>query len=126
MFVMKCWRQCAAKPQQETGESQESLTWVSLTMENVCFGLSGFGCSCPSGMKVEGREETEVGTLGTVRRGGPWPSKVERHRQWGLRREAVVNKEVNDVEKKWGWGSTSFPACTEAGDSSMEWLLLAS
>lgn len=36
MFVMKCWKQCAAKPQQETGESQERLTWVSLTMEILC------------------------------------------------------------------------------------------
>lgn len=84
MFVMKCWRQGAAKPQQETGESQESPTWVSLTMENVCFGLSGSGCLCPS-VKVEGREEFETGTLGTVRRWGPWPREVERHRQWGQR-----------------------------------------
>lgn len=108
MFAMKCWRQPAAKPQQETGESQERLTWVSLTMENVYFGLTSFGCLCPSGVKIEGREETEIGTLGTVGKWGPWHREAERHRQWGLGGEAVAKKEVNDVKKN-GLGVHIFP-----------------
>lgn len=65
----------------------------SLTMKNVCFGLSGFGCLCPSGMKVEGREETEIGTLGTVGRWGTWHRVTERHRQWGLTQRRASGEE---------------------------------
>lgn len=61
MFLVKCWRQPAAETQQETGESQERLAWVSLTMEQVSFVLSGFGCLCPSQVERWGRGEAEIG-----------------------------------------------------------------
>lgn len=122
---MKRWRQPAAETQQETGEGQERLAWVSLTTEKVYFGLSGFGCLCPSGVEEEGRGETERGTLGTAGRWGPWRRETERRRQRGLRGEAAMKEDVNAVKEKWG-AVTSFPVCIEVGDSSLVWLLLAS
>lgn len=55
--------------------------------------------------EIEGREQTEIGTPGTVGRWGPWHRETERHRQWGLRGEAVTKKEVNDIKKNGVGGS---------------------
>lgn len=71
---------------------------VSLTMEIVCFGLSGFGCLCPSGVKVEGREAIEIGTLGTVRRWGLGPGRWKGTGSGDSEERQMVKKEVNDLK----------------------------